>query len=90
MLQLQETTTMVIPFKFDKPVFPKILYTARARIEQAVGKLKRFKRIALRCKNTAQNYGSLRGSRIQLHLGQIRPHGLTNNDTAQGTGRNGS
>ena len=81
---------MVIPFKFDKPVFPKILYTARARIEQAVGKLKRFKRIALRCKNTAQNYGSLRGSRIQLHLGQIRPHGLTNNDTAQGTGRNGS
>ena len=29
--------------------FPKTLYKARARIEQAVGKLKRFKRIALRC-----------------------------------------
>ena len=30
----------------------------RARIEQAVGKLKRFKRIALRCEKTAQNYHS--------------------------------
>ena len=30
----------------------------RARIEQVVGKLKRFKRIALRCEKTAQNYGS--------------------------------
>ena len=36
--------------------FPKALYRARARIEQAVGKLKRFKRIALRCEKTAQNY----------------------------------
>jgi transposase len=35
--------------------FPKTLYKARARIEQAVGKLKRFKRIALRCEKTAQN-----------------------------------
>ena len=43
----------------DKPAFfPKILYKARARIEQVVGKLKRFKRIALRCEKTAQNYGS--------------------------------
>jgi len=34
----------------DMPAFfPKTLYKARARIEQAVGKLKRFKRIALRC-----------------------------------------
>ena len=52
----------VIPFKsnaIDKPAFfPKILYKARARIEQVVGKLKRFKRIALRCEKTAQNYGS--------------------------------
>jgi transposase len=38
--------------------FPKALYKGRARIEQAVGKLKRFKRIALRCEKTAQNYGS--------------------------------
>jgi hypothetical protein len=34
--------------------FPKTLYKARARIEQAVGKLKRFKRIALRSEKTAQ------------------------------------
>jgi transposase len=38
--------------------FPKLLYKARARIEIAVGKLKRFKRIALRCEKTARNFGS--------------------------------
>jgi transposase len=43
------------------------LYKARARIEQAVGKLKRFKRIALRCEKTAQNYGSF----VALALGFI-------------------
>ena len=36
--------------------FPKILYKGRARAEQGVGKLKRFKRIALRCEKTAQNF----------------------------------
>lgn len=40
-------------------VFPKLLYKARARIEQAMGKLKRFKRIALRCEKTAEHYGAL-------------------------------
>ena len=39
--------------------FPKILYKGRARIEQFVGKLKRFKRIALRCEKTAENFASL-------------------------------
>jgi transposase len=39
--------------------FPKALYRGRARIEQAVGKLKRFKRVALRCEKTAQNYASI-------------------------------
>ena len=52
----------VIPFKSsarNRPTFfPKALYRARARIEQTIGKLKRFKRIALRCEKTAQNYGS--------------------------------
>ena len=48
-------------------LFPKTLYKARARIEQAVGKLKRFKRIALRCEKTAQNYGSF----VALALGFI-------------------
>src|SRR3954470_20880830 len=52
----------VIPVKSSaKPrptFFPKALYRARARIEQLVGKLKRFKRVALRCEKTAQNYCS--------------------------------
>jgi transposase len=47
--------------------FPKTLYKARARVEQAVGKLKRFKRIALRCEKTTQNYGSF----VALALGFI-------------------
>ena len=49
------------------PSFRKRLYKARGRIEQAVGKLKRFKRIALRCEKTAQNYGSF----VALALGFI-------------------
>jgi len=61
----------VIPYKSNatnKPAFfPKVLYKARARIEQAVGKLKRFKRIALRCEKTARNYGSF----VALALGLI-------------------
>ena len=52
----------------DVPAFfPKTLYKARARVEQAVGKLKRFKRIALRCEKTTQNYGSF----VALALGFI-------------------
>jgi hypothetical protein len=43
----------------DKPkFFAKALYKARARIEQMIGKIKRFKRIALRCEKTATNYAS--------------------------------
>ncbi len=61
----------VIPFKSsaqNRPAFfPKALYRARARIEQLVGKLKRFKRVALRCEKTAQNYGSV----VALALGFI-------------------
>ena len=38
--------------------FARALYRGRARIEQAIGKLKRFKRIALRCEKTATNFGS--------------------------------
>ena len=38
--------------------FPTILYKGRARAEQGVGKLKRFKRIALRCEKTAQNFAA--------------------------------
>lgn len=38
--------------------FARALYRGRARIEQAVGKLKRFKRIALRCEKTKDNFAS--------------------------------
>ena len=34
-------------------------YKAGARIEQGVGRLKRFKRVALRCEKTARNFRSI-------------------------------
>ena len=44
----------------NKPrFFPKLLYKTRARIEQAMGKLKRFKRIAMRCEKTAESYAAI-------------------------------
>ena len=50
----------VIPYRSntkDRPkFFAKILYKARARIEQLIGKLKRFKRVAMRCEKTKRNY----------------------------------
>ncbi|WP_333834845.1 IS5 family transposase [Rubrimonas sp.] len=52
----------VIPHKVDAaaPVkhFARALYRGRARIEQAVGKLKRLKRIALRCEKTKANFAT--------------------------------
>ncbi len=46
----------------NKPTFfPKALYRGRARIEQTMGKLKRFKRGALRCERTDENYGLASG-----------------------------
>lgn len=42
-----------------KPIFfPKALYRTRARIEQTFGKLKRFKRIALRCEKTKASFSA--------------------------------
>ena len=38
--------------------FPKYLYKLRARIEQTIGKLKRFKRIAMRCEKTDVSYSA--------------------------------
>ncbi len=53
----------VIPHKDNekgKPVFfARTLYKARARIEQGIGALKRFKRVALRCEKTARNFRSI-------------------------------
>jgi transposase len=52
----------VIPYRKNittRPkFFPRALYKGRARIEQTIGKLKRFKRIALRCEKTAQNFAA--------------------------------
>lgn len=55
----------VIPYRSnarERPAFfAKTLYEARARIERAIGKLKRFKRVAMRCEKTARNYASFVG-----------------------------
>jgi hypothetical protein len=52
----------VIPHRSNtknKPnFFPKRLCRGRARIEQAIGKLKRFKRIAMRCEKIATNFAA--------------------------------
>ena len=39
--------------------FPKRLYRLRARIEQTIGKLKRFKRVAMRCEKTDISYSAI-------------------------------
>lgn len=39
--------------------FPKRLYKFRARIEQTMGKLKRFKRVAMRCEKTDTSYSAI-------------------------------
>ena len=53
----------VIPYrnnvKNQPKFFPKELYRARSAIEQCIGKLKRFKRVAMRCEKTKQNYASI-------------------------------
>jgi transposase len=53
----------IIPYRSNAKnhpaFFPKGLYRRRARIEQAIGKLKRFKRVALRCEKTAENYAAI-------------------------------
>ncbi|MBN9471982.1 MAG: IS5 family transposase [Bosea sp.] len=53
----------IIPHKTNEKdnsaFFAKALYRGRARIEQAVGKLKRFKRVALRCEKTKRNFAAI-------------------------------
>ncbi len=55
--------TPVIPrrenSKQRRRFFPKRLYKLRAGIEQAIGKLKRFKRIAMRCEKTDISYSAI-------------------------------
>jgi transposase len=54
--------TPVIPRKDNSKergrFFPKKLYKLRARIEQTIGKLKRCKRIALRCEKTHVSFSA--------------------------------
>jgi transposase len=53
----------IIPYRSNSKCrprfFPKLLYRTRARIEQAMGKLKRFKRVAMRCEKTAESYAAI-------------------------------
>jgi len=69
----------VIPFKSsakNRPrFFAKALYRARARIEQLVGKLKRFKRVAP-LREDGPELRLLCCPRPRLHPHQIRPHRL--------------
>ena len=52
----------VIPYrenaKNKSKFFPRLLYKTRARVEQTIGKLKRFKRVAMRCDKTQDSYGA--------------------------------
>ena len=61
-----------------------MLYKGRARIEQAVGKIKRFNRIALRCEKTARNIRLVRRARMRIQLDKSRPHGLFGRDETIG------
>jgi len=53
----------VIPHKSNEKnrpaFFAKTLYKARSRVEQGIGRLKRFKRVALRCEKTERNFRSI-------------------------------
>ena len=64
--------TPVIPRKTNSKgrgrFFPKKLYKLRARIEQTIGKLKRFKRIAPRCEKTDESYDAIVGFACGLML----------------------
>lgn len=56
---LRDSTRRTKSAFFAKTLY---LYKARARIEQAFGRLKRFKRVALRCEKAARNLGPLSAS----------------------------
>jgi transposase len=64
--------TPVIPRRGNSKLrgrfFPKRLYKLRARIEQTIGKLKRFKRVAMRCEKTNISYSAIIGFACALML----------------------
>lgn len=53
----------IIPYRSNSKVplrpVPPNLYKLHARIEQLIGKLKRFKRVAMRCEETEANCASI-------------------------------
>jgi transposase len=53
----------IIPYRSNTKIprrpMPRNLYKRRARIEQLIGKLKRFKRVAMRCEKTKVSYASI-------------------------------
>jgi hypothetical protein len=51
-------------------IFPQNPLQGSPRIEQGIGKLKRFGRIAPRCEETAQNFAAFISRAWHLHLGQ--------------------
>ena len=60
--------------RVDRPVFfPKALYKARARIEQAVGKLKRLQAHRTPMREDRAQLRLFRRAGTRLHLDQIRP-----------------
>jgi hypothetical protein len=54
--------------KNQPKVFAKTLYKSRGRIVQGFGKLKRFKRVALRCDKTERSYRSIVSIAASLYL----------------------
>jgi len=55
-------TVPIIPYRKNTKgrtrFFPKRPYRLRARVEPFIGKLKRFKRVAMRCEKTATNFAA--------------------------------
>lgn len=64
--------TPIIPRKSNSKergrFFPKKLYKLRARIEQTIGKLKRFKRVAFRCDKTDVSFSAFASFACSLML----------------------
>ncbi|WP_051000192.1 hypothetical protein [Sinorhizobium fredii] len=65
----------VVPHKANKKQKPSPRpFTEDAPVEQAVGELKRFKRVALRCEKTKRNFASIVALTAGFILVGIRPH----------------
>jgi hypothetical protein len=56
--------------------FPKALYKARARIEQAVGQAQALQAYRPSMRKNGAELRLVHRARSRLHLDQIRPHGL--------------